>query len=1048
MSNACARRIAIGLSALIAAGLFHSSATAGEPATEFLSALRQAGYHDMALDYLEGAKTSKAFDAEFKQNLPYELGVTLIDMAQAQRTERARDQYFDRAIAQFDGFIKNNAGKPKVNDARNRLTELNVLRALSRIERSAAPGADKSKLLDEAKGFFDEAEKIIESQKTEADAAFAKFKGWDEKKDKDKEAERNSALFDVVWSRLQQSQVEYMRAKLHAAGSNELSVQLKKAAAAFNKVYTDYQKLYYYGSLKARLGEGRCYQDLGDLKQAATLYDECLGGPADPDIFRDLKTKTFVYACEVWIDPTVDKAQSAAERGGEWLIQARPNEARNHDWLALRYFVARAKEEIVKKASAPNPPKDEAGTLNPAARRAHIDDAIRLVRPVAAHPNPYRTPAQELLDRLGSGGSGDRDEPKSFAEAKTRGDDLFGSIRSKMFLIDKIKEDLTNPNNTPEEVKRMKEDLASAEKAIETMQPQVIAYYRLALSLARPSDKLDDINTVRFNLCLIYYQQDKYYEAAVIGEFLLQRYPRSPGGRNASKIALASWSKLNGERIAKKEDNKFELARMAGVAQGILTTWTDKETANDTNVLLANIYIEQGQYAKAKEHLDKVSPDFPKLPAAKMSLGQALSREYFTKKRLPEGERPDEAELTKLMEDAQALMEDGIRSMDEMGMVTPHLVNAAYSLAQIYIDDAKNAKAIPLIEHARYGPLTLLKAKNPVVQPPNFKDPDFAIATYNLALRAYIGAIGEDPELLAKAEQTIASLEKLVDSETLLFSYTRMAQELKKQLADAPEAQKQSIASGYVKFLVKMRDGGNSDKYDTLAYILKSFEGLAEGFSEEGKPLSPQAKSFYAEAVKTGETILSLVDKKKISPSENAMLAVRAVLARCASRTGEFETALDMYEAILEEKPYLLSVQVDAAMAYQEMGRTDSKYYKYALGGGRPGARVGEKAKIWGWTQISKVTLKNAKFIDTFHEARYQMAVCYFELGRATENERSRKIYLTNTKKATLAIFTQFPTMGGTELRAKYDRLIKAAQKELGESPVGLTEFGPAPADS
>lgn len=1052
MSIVRARRIAIGFSALFAFALAVVSTgtlRGAEPAADFLAALRKQGYHDIALEYLELAKTSKAFDAEFKQNLQYELGVTLIDMAQSQRNERGRDQFFERAIAELDGFIKNNAGKPKINDARNRLTELNVLRALGRIEQAARPSADKKKLLGEASAFFDEATKIIDAQQKEADAAFAKFKGFNPEKDKAKEADHNNALFDVVWSRLQNGQIEYMRAKLHTPASAEHTAQLKKAAAAFNKVYTDYQKLYYYGSLKARLSEGRCYQDMGDLKQAATLYDECLGGPADPDIFRDLKTKTFAYVCEVWVDPKINKPDAASERGGEWLIQMRPNEARDPDWLAVRYYVARSKEEIAKRGKDGKPlPSGSPPAPTPAMRNQLIDDAIRIVRPVAAAPNPLRTQAQQLLDRLSGQAGGEREAPKTFAEAKQRGDDLFGSIRSKMFVVDKGKEDLANSNLSAAEVKEIKDRMAAAEKEIAELQPKVIELFQLALTLARPNDKLDDINTVRFNLCLVYYQQDKLFEAATIGEYLLRRFPRSPGGRPASKIALACWSKLNGDRVAKKEDNKFELARMAGVAKLILATWTDKETANDTNVLIANIMVEQGQYDEAEKALEKVDNDFPKKAAAMMSLGQALARQYFTQKKAPDGERPADEELGKMMAKAQALMEEGIKRMDEQGTVSPNLVNAAYSLAQIYIDDSKAAKAVPLIEHAKYGPLTLLEAKNPLVLPPNFKSPDFEIATYNLALRAYIGALSDNPEMLAKAEKAIAKLEKLVDSEALMFSYTRMAQELKKQMAAAPEAQKQSIASGYMKFLVKMRDGGNASNYNTLAYILKSFEGLAEGVSEEGKPLSPQAKSYYEEAVKTGEKIIALVDEKKIETDENKMLAVRAVLAKCASRTGNVEVALDMYEAILGAKPYMLSVQVDAAMAYQEMGRTDSKYYKYALGGGRPGAKVGEKAKIWGWTQISKIALKNPKFNDVFHESRYQMCVCYYELGKATEAERSKNIYFNNAKKATMAIYKQFPTMGGPELMAKYDRLMKLVQKELGETQAGLAEFGPpTPAD-
>ena len=35
--------------------------------------------------------------------------------------------------------------------------------------------------------------------------------------------------------------------------------------------------------------------------------------------------------------------------------------------------------------------------------------------------------------------------------------------------------------------------------------------------------------------------------------------------------------------------------------------------------------------------------------------------------------------------------------------------------------------------------------------------------------------------------------------------------------------------------------------------------------------------------------------------------------------------------------------------------------------------------------------------------------------------------------------------MGGPELQAKYDRLMKLVQKELGETQSGLAEFGPPP---
>src|SRR5688500_1795458 len=64
---------------LVISAWFVSSASAAEPAGQFLDALRERHYFDVALDYLEQMAASPLAPIEFKEALVYEKGITLIE---------------------------------------------------------------------------------------------------------------------------------------------------------------------------------------------------------------------------------------------------------------------------------------------------------------------------------------------------------------------------------------------------------------------------------------------------------------------------------------------------------------------------------------------------------------------------------------------------------------------------------------------------------------------------------------------------------------------------------------------------------------------------------------------------------------------------------------------------------------------------------------------------------------------------------------------------------------------------------------------------------
>ena len=78
-------KLSILVSSLLAI-MVSQTAFCDEPCEQFLQALRDRGYYDVALDYLEEMETSPLASAEFKSTLPFERAQTLIAS-----TTRVRD---------------------------------------------------------------------------------------------------------------------------------------------------------------------------------------------------------------------------------------------------------------------------------------------------------------------------------------------------------------------------------------------------------------------------------------------------------------------------------------------------------------------------------------------------------------------------------------------------------------------------------------------------------------------------------------------------------------------------------------------------------------------------------------------------------------------------------------------------------------------------------------------------------------------------------------------------------------------------------------------
>jgi tetratricopeptide (TPR) repeat protein len=666
----------------------------------------------------------------------------------------------------------------------------------------------------------------------------------------------------------------------------------------------------------------------------------------------------------------------------------------------------------------------------------------------------------------GKDGAAEND-PTTFAAAMERADDERELMASKELVSQKLRERLATEKLSDQEKAEIRKQLDEAEKAIPVHRRNAIRFYALAIRLApeltraeirassagdasrsrakqkgkaAPSvassdgqKQLDELNRARYYYAWLCLQDGRNHEAAVAGRFLAENYPTGLIGRGAAQVAMIAWSRLYNEA---KGSKAFETAGLQGVLTLITERYPDPETSASAFILLSKIMARQGQFKEAVEILKKAPKESVQVPGAQVEIGQLIIKEYFASKRLPKEQQPSTENSKWMIDTSKSLITEGMKNLEATGRIDASLVSAAYAVAQLYADLSDAKQALAVIEHPKYGPLTLVTKKDPIVQPPNFK-PEFVHNVYKLSLRVFLSLADKQPEMLTRAEQTLATLEKLVSPEQLSTFYKQMAGEFQTQLENAEPGERAALAKGFTRFLRKIRDGKDSEQYNTLAYVFSQFMGVADSLYKEGEKPTAEAREYYSDAAKTGDKILKLSSGGKIEIKPANLMAVRVEIAKALAKTGEFEKAIESLVSILEEKPNTLGVQIEAARIYELWGAEELKYYKHAIGGGAWNKEKGGFT-IWGWNGIVQRVSRSPNLRETYYEAVLQAANCQYRLSQASAGEADKKKYADMAKRTILRVQQGHPELGGPKMKTRFDGLLRQVQKQLNESPVGL----------
>ncbi|MCO6453903.1 MAG: hypothetical protein J5I93_01195 [Pirellulaceae bacterium] len=1025
---------------LAAALLIGSPGGAVEPARDFLNALRENGFHDMAVEYLDRLQNNPAVPVELKEVLLYERGVTLIGGASEQRDASLRSKQLDDAQAALEQFVQQRPQHPLAMSAKINLGDLLQQRATMLVDQGKMPGnqAKLPELLGQARGMYEEAFKVFDLAQEDLRV---KLEGiptvLDPKTQKDLIDSRDQMRRDYLQVQILAAAMKEEMANTAQEGSEDHTRLLTEAAAAYGDIYEKYRTR--LAGLYARMYQGRCNQKLKKLVDALSFYAELLEQPDSPDAFRGLKTKTLLLAMQCWLDESQKKYAEAVAQGEAWVAKARPIEAQDPEWLQLRLLTAQAYKlysDDLKKTA----PKD------PQVNRA-ISEARKLANDVARYPGDLQQEARKLLSQLRGGEATEEEqkpEPKTFAEAKDAGKEALDSLQTAGYVLRTIPAQLQK--ETDEAIKQeLQQQIDEAQQKLATARDDARQYFQLALKYVDKDTPLEDVNVVRYFLCYLYYAQNDFYDAALMGEFLARRYPESSGARQSAKIAMASYLKLYAENTG--PDKSFEIARTMGVADYIVQKWPQEEEAVDALNTLIPFAIQKGDLAAALEYLQKIPETSPKRGESELKTGQALWSAYLRgMSELREAASPDpakEAELSTLKTQAQKTLADGIGRMKAVGNVDSVLTLAVLSLAQIYVDTEQADAAVLLLEGEPVQLLQLVGRKHPATLKEGFDQ-----ETYKTALRAYIAALAANPanrEMIDKARQVMESLKQVVGDTAegqrrLVAIYISLAQDLKKQidLIDDPAAKK-TLSEGFATFLEQV--GGDSDELNVLNWVAETFAGMGEAFQGGQNPSPADSRVYFDKAAATYTAILEKGKQQAGWLSEDMRRQVQMRLAMTWRQIGKFDSAMNVLEEILVEKP-LINVQAEAARTYQLWAELPEKedLYERAIVGGRPDKKT-KKNVVWGWGDLARKCADNMSryphLKDSFYEARYNLALSRFSHAMRKSNPQKREL----VEKARRDIeLTQklYPDMGGETWFPKFDELMRRVQRELNEAVVGL----------
>jgi hypothetical protein len=979
-------------------------ACAGERELDFLRALAEREYHDLAGRYLDRLEARPQLSPELRDVLPYERAVVLLRAARDQRDLIRRQEQLEQARLQLERFIQAAPNHPRAADAGSEFGRILLERGRVALIQSQLPAnrtrqneleVQSRALLERARAALGQSLEQYEAQLRE----LTRQTGSASAEGSPAIDERGRVDRNVMQAKLDLALAQYELAHTYATKSNEFAEAIKAASGEFEGIHIEYrtQLVGLYG----RMWQGRCFQELGEPTKALGLYRELLTGAGEDQQretlvpLKRLRDNVLYFRLVSLNDPERRDYDAVVAEAEPW----RRENARalvTEVGLGISIELARAYEALAQ-------PKSDAGR----EQRQFLQMAAQIAGELARYDGQHQPMALAMAQRLGARTR--KANPEGF-------DDLLDAARAA--LGDGFTAQRGDENGQgPEEARaHFSEALRLARSALENV---------------RTDTAIEQVNEARLVMCHASYQLDRNYDAAVLGEFLARRYPDSGLAVNAAAVALAAF--FREYQRAETRDRNADFAHLVDIAEWITSQWPDGPEAVRASMTVAGVYQQQGDPSEAATWYLTVPEGSERFAEAQQKAGMAFWDAYLRAAQLPRDQRGDREAFQEFRRQAQEHLERGLARMGEgeSGETMSYTVAASkLSMAQVYVEGNRYDEALVLLEQ-------IVRWVQRAGGPDPTADPRFVAEAYKAALRAYVGVRNLDA-----AEQIMSRLESLetTGDAGIVQVYQRLGQELENEVNRRRELDDRAgldqMLAAFAAFLdrVSRREAGQT--FETLAWTGDAYLRLAEGLDADGTAAADgeRARELYAQA---GDVFQRILDRgpQDAGAGASSLQGVRLRLARCLRRTGKFPDALKVASDVLRANARAVDAQIEAAYVYQDWAEAEGGHWSEAIAGGVPTEGGSQRSNlVWGWSTLGRLLQPSATpgspYYVLWHEVRYNQAYCLYKkaLEQSDRQERGRLLELAERD-------VRFTTrlsddQGGPVWKGRLERL----QRDIGQA--------------
>ncbi|MAT15186.1 MAG: hypothetical protein CMJ46_07955 [Planctomyces sp.] len=995
---------------------------AAEEPLRFLEGLREREYFDTALFYLEQQQQRTDLDPELADRLEYERAALLLDSASQIRNPTRRQERLDEAAAALARFVNEHPDHPQVGAANRELAKVHLNNARVALWEAESSGDEQERndLRKTARAEINQAREIFRTALPQLTQEYGKFPPHvDPEENETQYREKKQLEQSIINSRLELAKCTYEEAQSYPENSPEFREHLSRAIDEFELLHFEFRSQ--TGGHYARLWQGKCYEELGELTKALGIYAEIMAQPQSSPAVERLQDLAEEFRLICLNHSKQAQYELVIEEANYWLNQ---NRKRRYSTAGIGILWQRA---VAYEKLALNQPEGS-------SRRNNLRQALNDAEEVQRYPGRNKGKATQLARRLSQQLRGEESAPEDFASALDQAQQLMNQLQD-------IKADW---------------DAARAENAANLNEQQAIYEDHLARTRAalEAAENLRDNSAEPAKLAQLFYYRAfidyltrNSYAAAVRAEYVAHRFAPvdSEMAQRAALLATASFSQaLSSSTGAARAANIRMMEKAANYA---LKVWPKSDMAANCCQLMGQALTEEKEYDQAAEWYFRTPSGSSRQAHNQVLGGQALWQAYLKSRREQGATPPTEAEQKQLTAARQALLA-GVNALEDQSSNPPlELITGKATLAEMYSRENESAKTIELLTAE---PASVTGAIADVMRGESDLplSPTFSGSVYRLLLKAYVTA--RDIESALTTMKKVEELNQQNDQTSTVSIYVQLGKELERELNDleaaGEKAQTAQMRQNFQQFLEGLYAQQEGQSFSSLFWIAETYASLANSLpdkdSQEGVEYFNRAKSAY-------ESILNRDTTDPDFITDEQQTGIKLRLAAAQRELGEFDAALAAMTEVVEANPNSVVAQFEAASLLQAKGMADTPDASKALEQAIQGTDV-----IWGWTNIirrlqqMKTTGKlSDELIQQYYESRLKSVRCRQRLAELAPNPADKVKLFAGAEQE---IVTFFSISGSVpdEWYLKFNQLyvdLRSAQQKPPENIADRLQLANAP---